>query len=339
MGSGGLTGFFPSTGALPSGGSPVFFGAAPDPGGGFTPKGLFKTGDLRYNDSILYPGRLISVLLHDMNPFLRYAQQFRYDRSGTVRCPADARLLYVKAGRGTLFTEDGQDPIGPGTLVLIGAGFVYRMELDEPLELMTLNFDYTFERSGIKMVLGPCPPEMAGQLRQEPFEDCPALSSPLVLQGMFQMQSALEKLILVFQTRKLYYEEECSCLLKSLLIQLARSTLLRRDRIDRIADRLIGYIQEHYREDLTGERLASELNYHACHLNRIMRSATGTTVHRYLIGYRITVSKDMLCNTGMSIDEIAAEAGFKNTSYFSSSFRKIVGCSPSSFRSRHLQII
>ena len=279
------------------------------------------------------------MLLHDMNPFLRYAQQFRYDRSGATKCPADARLLYVRSGAGTLYTEGRAEPLGPGTLALINAGFVYRMELDGPLELMALNFDYTFERSDRTLFFELCPPEMAGRLRQEPFDDCSALSSPLVLPDMFHMQGALDTIIGVFRTRRLYYEEECSCLLKSLLIDLARSSLLARAKTNQIASQLIAYLQAHYREELTGERLASEFNYHTHHLNRIMRSATGTTVHKYLIEYRISVSKALLSNTAMSIDEIAAHVGFHTTPYFSNTFRKIVGCSPTTFRSRYPIII
>lgn len=279
------------------------------------------------------------MLLHEINPFLRYAQQFRYDHSNAAKCPADARLLYVKSGTGTLLLERTTRQIAPGMLILINAGYVYRIHPDEPLELLALNFDYTFDRCNKTMFFDLCPPGMAAQLRQEPFEDCPALSKPLVLQRMFHVQSDLEEIIEVFQTRKLYYLEECSCLLKSLLIQLARSTLLSKTKINHVANQLITFLQEHYQEDLTGERLAAEFNYHTYHINRIMRSATGTTVHKYLVEYRISVSKTLLSNTSMSIEEIATEVGFKNTPYFSNSFKKIVGCSPSSFRSHHLQSI
>lgn len=279
------------------------------------------------------------MLLHEINPFLRYAQQFRYDRSGVTKCPADARLLYFVSGAGSIVIEGVTHPISQGTLALINAGFVYRMELDSPLEMIALNFDYTFSRSDITMFFDPYPPEMAGELRQEPIEDCSALSSPMVLQGMFHIQSKLEEIIAVFQTQKLYYTEECSCLLKSLLIQLARSTLLSKSKTNHIANQLIHYLQEHYQEDLTSDQIASEFNYHSYHINRIMRNATGTTVHKYLINYRISVSKNLLSNTSMSIEEIAAEVGFKNTPYFSNSFKKVVGCSPSYYRCRHLESI
>lgn len=277
--------------------------------------------------------------LQDINPFLRYAQRFYYDRVSITKCPADARILYFVSGSGSLILDDHTYTICPGMLVLINAGYVYRLELSSNLEMIALNFDYNFDRSDITMFFKPYPLEMAHQLRQEPIEDCAALSSTLVLQGMFHMQNKLESIIGVFQTQKLYYREEASCMLKSLLIQLARSTLLSKTKTSAIANQLIHYLQENYREDLTSDQIAAEFNYHSYHINRIMRSATGTTVHKYLINYRIAVSKNLLCNTDMSIEEISTEVGFLNTPYFSNSFKRVVGCSPTAYRLAHLENI
>ena len=279
------------------------------------------------------------MLLRNINPFLRYAQRFYYDRVSITKCPADARIFYFVSGTGRIIVEGTSYPIAPGTLALINAGFVYRMELDSGLEMIAFNFDYNFDRSDITMFFDPCPQEMAEELRQEPIEDCPALSAPLILQGMFHMQNQLDEIINVFQTQKLYYQEEVSSLLKSLLIHLARSTLLSKTKTSGIANQLIYYLQEHYREDLTSTRIAAEFNYHAYHINRIMRSATGTTVHNYLINYRIAVSKNLLSNSTKSIEEIAAEVGFQSTPYFSNSFKRVVGCSPTYYRMAHLENI
>ena len=86
------------------------------------------------------------MLLQEINPFLRCAVRFRYACVSSVRCPADARILYVISGCGRLSIEGNDYPLEPGTLALIGAGFVYRLELDSPLELIALNFDYTCDR-------------------------------------------------------------------------------------------------------------------------------------------------------------------------------------------------
>jgi len=279
------------------------------------------------------------LLLHEINPFLRYAQRFIYDHPNETKCPADCRILYIIDGKGTLLIDGNAYPLSPGTLALINAGWVYRLVVDDHIEMIALNFDYTFQRSDISVFLDPVTPELADQVRTEPIEDCAALSSPLILQEMFHLQGTLEKIISVFQTQRLYFREEAACLLKELLITLARSTLLSHSRSNAIANQLIRYLQENYREELTSDIIAARFNYHAYHINRIMRNATGTTVHKYLINYRISVSKNLLGNTTMSIDQIATEVGFKNVSYFSNSFKKVVGCCPSTYRARHMRSI
>lgn len=279
------------------------------------------------------------MLLQEINPFLRYAQRFLYDHPSETKCPADCRILYVIDGKGTLLIDGTAHPLAPGTLALINAGFIYRLDVEGHMEMIALNFDYNFQRSDISVFLDPVTPEEAAQVRTESIEDCAALSSPLILQEMFHLQGTLEKIIGVFQTQRLYFREEAACLMKELLITLARSTLLSHSKTNAIANQLIRYLQENYREELTSDLIAARFNYHSYHINRIMRSATGTTVHKYLINYRISVSKNLLGNTTMSIEEISAEVGFKNVSYFSNSFKKVVGCSPSTYRARHMRSI
>ena len=279
------------------------------------------------------------MLLHEINPFLRHAQHFLYNLPDQTKCPADCRILYFVAGKGRLLIDGVSYPLSAGTLALINAGYVYRLELDTQMEIIALNFDYDFSRSDRTIFLDPMPPEEAAQVRQEPIEDCPALSSTLILQDMSYLQGNLEKIIGVFQTQRLYFREEAACMLKELLITLARSTLLSHSKTNAVANQLIRYLQENYREELTSDIIAARFNYHAYHINRIMRNATGTTVHKYLINYRIAVSKNLLGNTTMSIDQIAAEVGFKNVSYFSNAFKKAVGCCPSTYRARHMRSI
>ena len=85
--------------------------------------------------------------------------------------------------------------------------------------------------------------------------------------------------------------------------------------------------------------IAEKFNYHAYHINRIMRNATGTTVHQYLVNYRISIAKNLLSNTSLSIEDIAVRVGYKSAAYFSLSFKKLVGCSPNCYRSAHMDNI
>ena len=272
------------------------------------------------------------MLLQDVNPFVRCAVQFRFRELDSVRCPADARILYVTGGKGRLSVADNDYPLAPGSLVLIGAGFVYRLQADSPLELIALNFDYTWDRKDLDVTLAALPTEDAATIEKDRFEDCPELSRPLVFHRFFQLRESLEAIISVFQTQRTYFREEASSLLKALLIQLARSAMLERTESDELACQLIRYLQEHYREDLKAEQVAAHFNYHTSHINRIMCRATGTTLHNYLIRYRLNVAKTLLLSSSLTISQISDQIGFKNAGHFSNTFRKSTGCSPGEYR-------
>lgn len=251
--------------------------------------------------------------------------------------PMDARIFYIVRGNATIQLNDATYPLSRGSLVLIHAGCPYCLS-GSVLDMIVLNFDFTFDRKNIVMFMNLGTPGTSPRIQQNLIEDCPALSAPLVLQGMFHLENDLLEIINMFQSQKLYFREHASCLMKSFLIELARSTMQAKTKATAISSQLISYLQEHYKEELTCDEIASHFNYHTYHINRIMRSTTGTTVHKYLINYRITVSKGLLCNTNMSIEEIATEVGFKNAPYYSNTFKKVVGCSPSYYRSKHLKI-
>lgn len=274
------------------------------------------------------------MLLQEVNPFLRCAVRFRYARIRSVCCPADARILFVIDGEGKLFLEGTEHPLQAGSLALIGPGVVYQMELDRPLELIALNFDYTWHRQELEETLEAMPPDCAEQIEKVTVEDCSGLSAPIILQNAQLLQAELEKILSVFQQRKCYFREESASLLKALLIRLARMAMLTDMPENAMADRLIQYIREHCREDLKVEKIAAHFNYHAGHINRIMRRSTGTTIHSYLIRCRMDAAKTLLLSTDMTVSKVAEMVGFGSEAYFCSSFKKLTGISPKEYRCR-----
>ena len=73
--------------------------------------------------------------------------------------------------------------------------------------------------------------------------------------------------------------------------------------------------------------------YHPDHVRRIFREQTGQSPHSYLIGLRIDKAKQLLHQyPRFSITSIAANCGFQDPNYFSTCFKKKVGCSPLEYR-------
>jgi len=75
--------------------------------------------------------------------------------------------------------------------------------------------------------------------------------------------------------------------------------------------------------------------FHPDHMRRRFRQATGMTPLAYLTELRINKAKMMLLDSSfVSISDVAAKCGFRDSFYFSTCFRKSEGCSPLQFRSR-----
>ena len=275
------------------------------------------------------------MLLCEICPFIRFAQELTYNPTGKRVCPGDSRIFYVLSGSGSITIQGETFSMQERTFVLINAGIPYQITSDRLLKMIVLNFDYTFERSAIQHFIPPLPcpeAEVTPYPRRESFEDSQVLNDFIVLDDMSVLLRQLREILDTYTTQKIHYREYASCTLKQLLITAIRSSSLSNTRASRTASQLIQYLQEHYSEPISSALLAETFNYHAYHINRIMRNATGITVHKYLINYRISMSKGLLINTDLSIEQIAMKVGFESAAYYSLSFKKLMGCSPSLYR-------
>jgi len=99
-----------------------------------------------------------------------------------------------------------------------------------------------------------------------------------------------------------------------------------------ITDKVIEYIHQNYNMELTNRKIADAFNFHPNYINRLMVINTGMSLHKYIINTRINKAMELIYNSDMTISEIAYSVGFKDIHYFSSLFKRKMGCSPSSIR-------
>lgn len=95
------------------------------------------------------------------------------------------------------------------------------------------------------------------------------------------------------------------------------------------------YIEQHYMEHITVEKL-SNLGYMSkTTFNRRFKNEIGITPIEYLIEVRIKMSKLMLKRKENQLTDIAIRCGFGSGAYFSSCFQKYVGLTPSEYRDKY----
>lgn len=95
----------------------------------------------------------------------------------------------------------------------------------------------------------------------------------------------------------------------------------------------ISYLSEHFTEAVSLEVIADNCGITRHHLAREFKRYTGKTVFGYLNILRCRHAEFCL-SQGMTITEAARESGFNTLSYFSRTYKKIMGCGPSSSRKK-----
>jgi AraC-type DNA-binding domain-containing proteins len=95
----------------------------------------------------------------------------------------------------------------------------------------------------------------------------------------------------------------------------------------------INYIKINYKNIITIDDISEIVHYSKYHFIKIFKNYTGSNPHEYLNIYRITKAKELLLTSDLSINEIATAVGFFDSNGFRKRFKKIVGITPSEFRS------
>lgn len=95
------------------------------------------------------------------------------------------------------------------------------------------------------------------------------------------------------------------------------------------------FIRENYqREDMSLNKVASQVNISPSYFSAIFSAQTGQTFVEYLTSVRLDRAKELLMCSNLRTAEIAYEVGYKDSHYFSYIFRKVVGCSPTEYKNR-----
>jgi AraC-like DNA-binding protein len=92
-------------------------------------------------------------------------------------------------------------------------------------------------------------------------------------------------------------------------------------------------MQEHINENLTLGQLCSHSNYSQSRFSNLFKQKTGYAPLDYFIQMKMQKASQQLDFTDQSVKEVALNLGFDDPYYFSSRFSKVIGMSPTKYRS------
>lgn len=95
------------------------------------------------------------------------------------------------------------------------------------------------------------------------------------------------------------------------------------------------YIAGHYSDqDISITMIASHLGVSEGHLSHVFKKETSYTIISYLTQYRVHTAMKLLQDCRYKVYEVAEMVGYRDVAYFGSTFKKLVGVSPSEYQDR-----
>ncbi len=97
------------------------------------------------------------------------------------------------------------------------------------------------------------------------------------------------------------------------------------------------HADRYYADPIDLARLAAVAGLSKYHFHRLFSSTYGRTPAAYVSERRIERAQDLLRATNLTVTEVCHIVGFSSLGSFSSTFRRIVGESPSEFQQRYAE--
>ena len=138
------------------------------------------------------------------------------------------------------------------------------------------------------------------------------------------------------QMCKEHYDEILEMHLREIFIMVHRhlqtSARVSNSQISEDIDVATLYFNEHYNEEINIEEYAQTHNMSTSWFIRNFKQYTGFTPLQYILSVRIYNAEALLKSNMYNITEVASIVGYDNPLYFSRTFKKLKGISPSEYR-------
>jgi AraC-like DNA-binding protein len=108
--------------------------------------------------------------------------------------------------------------------------------------------------------------------------------------------------------------------------------LLRHEFNERVTESVIEYMKEHIDEKVTVDDICKALHYNKSYLFREFKNTVGRPMIAYFTELKIEKAKKLLRESYMSVSDISELLSFDNPNYFSKTFKRITGSTPTKYR-------
>lgn len=154
-----------------------------------------------------------------------------------------------------------------------------------------------------------------------------------------KMERLFKQIIQNFHYGDLVHMLYAESKLMELIFHLANQevTVTSKKAYNHIVLQAIEYIERNFKEDIKLKDISCAVGLTSVYLHKLFYKTTGQTPHQLLLEKRLTMAKELLANSDMSLVNVAAESGFSSQSYFNAVFKKHYGVTPLAYRQNAFQ--
>ncbi len=103
----------------------------------------------------------------------------------------------------------------------------------------------------------------------------------------------------------------------------------------KLVESILEYTEYNFNNpELSLKSISQTFGLSTTYLGKIFRAVQGEAYSSYVTNYRLEKSKHALLLTAKTVNEIASEAGFTNSTYFATLFKNTYGMTPTAFRNK-----
>jgi AraC-like DNA-binding protein len=254
----------------------------------------------------------------------------------------------LQEGSAEYITNTEKLVIKPDDIIITQPEEKHQIQLSAPNKLNTLIYSPSYINEFIRTLSSS----------HKALLDNPYNSSESRIQLSIHSRMLIKKWESVELIKKLYYiaqtsEEPTGKLLQDALFHDALLSIIRNDFLAKfepnqssekqskgiqqeLYDRINlakAYIADNYHQDISLDILAQLCNMSKFHFARVFKEQTHMSPYNYLIATRVEEAKHLLIQTSLPVTEIALRVGFNTHITLYNAFQKVLGISPSEYRS------
>lgn len=107
-------------------------------------------------------------------------------------------------------------------------------------------------------------------------------------------------------------------------------------RIKAVTERILSYIDANYAEDISMQDAAKAMGYADAYFCKIFKESFDKSFMVYLADYRMEKAKELLEDMTVNIKDVGSSVGYRDSNYFTKVFKRIVGVTPTEYRTQKL---